>query len=167
MGVHHFKLSLLPRAHFERSGLPAPSVLTEAEIDRGESTETGWWSSIQPTEQALARLRQLCPTNQTWGETEEYTTSESWGSDLRIWWEHGRVWLITFRFSPGADDRSLLDRFVAVARDEHCLLLDGQNGSLFEPVDEIVSKHLQSSRAMQFIRDPKRAIIEAAEETPQ
>jgi hypothetical protein len=167
MGVHHFKLSMLPRAYFERSGSPIPSVLNEVEIDRGEGADAGWWSSIQPSEQALARLRQLCPTNNTWGEAEEYVTSETWGSDLRIWWEHGRVWSVTFRFSPVADDRTLLDRFVSIARDEQCLLLHRQTGSLLEPVDEIVTERLQSSRAMRFILDPERAIIEAATETPQ
>jgi hypothetical protein len=167
MGAHHFKLRMLPREHFERFGSPMPSVLAEEEIDRGESAEAGWWSSVQPSEQALARLRRLCPTNKTWGETEEYVTSETWGSDLRIWWEHGRVWSVTFRFSPVADARTLLDQFVTIARDEQCLLLEVQTGSLFEPYDEIVTARLQSSRAMRFVRDPHRAIMEAARETPQ
>lgn len=166
MGVHHFKLSLVPRAYFERLGSPVPPLLTDEDVDRGESAD-GWWSPLQPTEQAVSRLRQLCPTDKSWGETEEFVTSETWGSDLRIWREQGRVWLVTFRFSPAADDRALLDRFVAIARDEHCLLLDAETGSLFEPDDEVVTERLRGSRAMRFVRDPQSTIIEAARETPQ
>src|SRR5208337_1350788 len=147
MGVHHFKLSMVPRAYFERVGSSVPATLTEEDVDRGESVESGWWASAQPSSQALASLRQICPTDKSWGETEEFITSEPWGSDLRIWREHGRVWLVTFRFSPAVDDHTLLDRFVAIARDEDCLLLDAESGSLFEPDDKAVTEHLQKSRA--------------------
>jgi hypothetical protein len=154
MGVQHFKLSMVPKAYFERIGLPAPPMFTKDDIDRGERVDTGWWASIQPTPQALAGLRHICPTDKSWGETEEFVTSEPWGSDLRIWKELGRVWQVTFRFSPVADDRTLLDRFVSFARDEHCLLLDAETGSLFEPDFETVAEYLHRSRAMSFVRDP-------------
>ena len=167
MGVHHFKLSLVPRAYFERTGSPVPALLTDEDVDRGQKADTGWWSSAQPSEQALVRVRQICRTDKSWGETEEFVTSEPWGSDLRIWKEHGRVWQIGFRYSPTADDISLLREFVAIAREEHCLLLDSNTGALFEPDDAIVLEHLRSSRAMRFVRDPERTIIQAARETPQ
>ena len=167
MGVHHFKLSLLPKAYFQRIGLPVPSVLTAEDIDLGESVDTGWWSSLQPSEQAVTRLRRLCPADSSWGEPEAVVTTEPWGSDLRIWREQGRVWLVTFRFSPSADARALLDQFVAIARDEQCLLLDGQTGALFEPDDRAVSERLESSRAMRLVRDTRGAIIEASRETQQ
>ena len=158
---------MVPRAYFERVGSPVPSALTEQDIDIGHSEDAGWWSSVQPTSETLARLRHLCTTDNSWGETEEYVTSETWGSDLRIWKKQGRVWLVTFRFSPTSDDHTLLDRFVAIARDEHCLLLDAETGSLFEPDDEVVAERLRSSRAMRFVRDPRSTIIEAARRTPQ
>jgi hypothetical protein len=162
MGIHQFKLSMVPQAYFDRIGSPVPSMLTKEDIDRGERADTGWWASLQPTPQALTRLREICPNDKSWGETEEYVTSEIWGSDLRIWREKGRVWLLTFRFSPTADDRALLDRFVDIARDEHCLLLDSDTGSLFEPETEVVTEHLSRSTAMRFLRDPQSAISEAA-----
>jgi hypothetical protein len=167
MGVCHFKLSMVPRAYFERTGLPVPLVLTVEEIEHGENVKTGWWVPLQPTPQTLARLRKLCPYDQSWGETEEFVTREPWGSDIRIWKEQGRVWLVTFRFSPTADARTLLDQFVAIARDEHCLLLDADTGSLFEPDDTVVSERLRDSRAVRFAKDPQATIIEATRETPQ
>jgi len=167
MGIFHFKLSLVPRAYFERKGSLVPAVLAEMDVDQGESEEDGWWSSLQPTEQTLTRLRQLCLNDKSWDETEEFVTSETWGSDLRIWWEQGRVWLVTFRFSPMVDDRSLLDQFVAIARDEGCLLLDAETGSLFEPVDELVTERLRNSQAMRFVQAPQPTIIEAARKTLQ
>jgi hypothetical protein len=167
MGIHHFKLSMVPRAYFERIGSPVPSALSDEEVDRGENADTGWWSSFQPTEQALARLRHLCPINKSWGKTEEFVTSETWGSDLRIWNGQSRVWSVTFRFSPSTDDHTLLDQFVAIARGEHCLLLDDDTGFLFEPDDKVVAERLRNSRAMRFVRDPQSTTIKAAKETPQ
>jgi hypothetical protein len=161
MGIHHFTLYLVPRSFYERMDLPVPTTITEEDVERGESVDAGWWSPLQPTEQTLTRLRNLCPTKKSWGETEEFVTSEKWGSDLRIWKEHGRVWLVTFRFSPAADDHVLLDQFVAIARDEHCLLLDAETGSLFEPDDQMVAERLHASRAIRFVRDPQNTILES------
>lgn len=110
----------------------------------------------------MSQLRELCPTNTTWGETEEYVSNVDWGSDLRICWEHGHIWAIAFRFSPLADSRALLDRFVAIARDEQCLLLEERTRAVFEPADDLVSAHLQNSRAVRFMRDPQGTIIEGA-----
>src|SRR6266481_311613 len=90
MGLHQFKLSMLPRTYFDRIGSPVPAVLTKEDIDRGERADSGWWASLQPTPQALTSLRQLCPHEKSWGETEECVTSETSGSDLRIWKEQGR-----------------------------------------------------------------------------
>lgn len=165
MGVHHFKLSIVPREYFERIGLPVPSVLTAEEVDRGENANSGWWASLQPTAQALERLRHLCPTEKSWGETEEFVTGGTWGSELRIWREQGRVWLVTFSFSPTGDERILLDKFVTIAREEHCLLLDAETGSLFEPDETVVAERLRASRAMRFVRDPQSSIVEAATAT--
>lgn len=167
MGIHHFKLSMVPIAYFARIGSPVPVTLNEEDIDRATSTDDGWWPSLQPTPQALARLRSLCPTAKSWGETEEFVTSEPWGSDLRIWKERGRIWQVVFRFAPITDDLTLLNEFVAIAKDEHCLLLDTDTCMLFEPEAAVVAEHLRSSRAMRFVRDPQRVIIEAARETPK
>jgi len=167
MGSHHFELSMLPSAYFDRRGVPRPSALTEDDIDRGESPDTGWWSSDQPSEGAVSRLRQLCPIKKDWGETEERVTSETWGSDLRIWRERDQVWSVTFRFSPCVDERSLLDRFAAIARDERCLLLDRASGELFEPADATVSERLKTSRALRFAIDPRGTLIEAAAGTQE
>jgi hypothetical protein len=165
MGVHHFSLSMVPREYFERTGAPVPTVLTNEDIDRGENTTSGWWASLQPESQTLSRLRQLCPTDKSWGETEEFVTGGTWGSDLRIWKDQGRVWLVTFRFSPIADDRTLLNQFVAIARDEHCLLLDTDTGSLFEPDNTIVSERLRDLQAMRFACEPQATVLDAARRT--
>ena len=164
MAAFHFKLNLLPKAYFDGDCHSVPSRLTAEDIDRGEDPNTGWWSSHQPTPEALGRLRQLCLTDNSWGDTEEYVTSE-WGSDLRIWWEDGRVFSVTFRFAPRADNRSLLDQFLAIAREGHYLLWDSDTKAVFEPDDAVVIEHLRVSRAVLFLKDPARAILEAAKQS--
>lgn len=162
MGVHQFKLTLVPKERFR-----CPATVTEDEVDRIESEPGGWWALRQPAPETLDCLRQLCPNDKSWGETEEYRTSETWGSDLRIWKENERVWLVTFRYSPASDDLALLQRFAEIAREERCLLLDVQTGVLFEPDGETVMKHLRESRAMRFVSDPTGAIVDATKDTPQ
>jgi hypothetical protein len=48
MGVHHFSLSILPRAYFERNGSPVPLVLTEEDIDRSPAIRSGDCASAMP-----------------------------------------------------------------------------------------------------------------------
>lgn len=165
MGVHQFKLSLVPKSYYEHQHFDAPARLSPEEVERGGHPENGWWASSQPTAQMLGRLRALLPKDNSWGETEEFTTSAPWGSDLRIWKERDIIFGIDFRFSPTADSRSLLDCFVAIARESRCLLLEPETGSMFEPENSRVSEHLNSSRAMRFTRDPKGTIVKSAKDT--
>ncbi|CAN5710475.1 hypothetical protein BH09VER1_BH09VER1_44280 [soil metagenome] len=165
MAIYHFKLSMVPREYFELRGLPTPSVLSEEEQDRGETEGVGWWARRQPSPNVLAQLRSLCPYDQSWAESEKYATSHH--SDIQIWKGEGRVWAVAFRFSLNIGEYPLLDKFVTIAHDENCLLLEGVTRALFEPDGAIVAEHLNNSRAMHFARDPKSALIEAAKNTPQ
>lgn len=61
MAVFHFKLCLLPRSYFEASGSPIPTLLTEEDINRGESDEAGWWSRIQPSERGVVAIARALP----------------------------------------------------------------------------------------------------------
>jgi hypothetical protein len=163
MGVHHFKIRLVPLACFGRQ---LPVTLSESDLDRGEDTSSGWWALHPPSEDFLYRVRSLLPTAKPWpgGTVEEYVSDVDWGSDIRIWKDAGRVWGISFRFSPVADGWSLMQRFLQIARDGQCLLLEERSGALIEPDEGAVRERLASSRAMQFLRDPKSAILQSAKE---
>jgi len=100
MGVHHYKIALLPRAYY---GQQLPETLSEADVKRGEDVASGWWASHPPSARLLSSIRTLLLTDKSWGETEEYVSAGDWSSDVRIWKDAGRVWSITFRFSPVAD----------------------------------------------------------------
>lgn len=161
MGVHHFKLAVVPKAYF---GQQLPAVLSETDRDRGEDGTSGWWASHPPSEQFLSAIRALLPTDKSWGETEEYVSAGDWSSDVRVWKDAGKVWGITFRFSPVSDGWPLMQRFLAVVRDEQCVLVEERSGAVFEPEEQIVRERLTASRATQFVRDPKGTIVQAARE---
>ncbi len=161
MGVHQYKIELLPRAYFQQR---TPPTLSNADLERGQDFNSGWWASHPPSSRLISGLRTLLPTNKSWGETEEFITAGDWSSDMRIWRHEGRVWSITFRFSPAADGWPLMQKFLSIVRGEQCLLLDLGSGEIFEPDEEVVQDRLAKSRAMHFVRDPKGAIIQAAEE---
>lgn len=165
MGIHHFALSMVPREFFEHTSFPIPSVLGDDDTDRGENPANGWWSSAKLSSQILSRLRQLCSIDNSWGETEEFVTRGTWGSDLRIWRERGQIWQVTFRFSPVTDGRILLDQFIAIVRDANCLLLHPDTGLVIEPDDSKVAELLQDSPAVGFACDPQKALFEAARRT--
>jgi len=163
MGVHHYKLAVMPRAYF---GQQLPATMSEADIDRGEDTSLGWWAAHPPSDQFMAGIRDLLPHARPWpdGDVEEYVCSGDLGSDIRVWKKAGRVWRIAFRFSPVADAWPLMQRFLTLARDEQCLLLEERFGAVFEPDEKIVRERLVASRAMQFVRDPMGAIVQTAKE---
>jgi hypothetical protein len=161
MGVHHFKLTVVPRAYF---GERMPATLSEADIDRGEDIASGWWAGHPPSERFLTAIRVLLPTDKSWGETEEYVSADVWGSDVRVWKDAGRVWGVTFRFSPVTDGWPLMQRFLALVREERGVLLEERSGAVFEPDEEIVRERLVTSRAVQFVRDPEGTIVQAARE---
>jgi hypothetical protein len=156
MCVFHYKIKLVPRAYFE---LDIPSSLSETEIERG-----GWWAAHSPSARLLAALRTLLPKDQSWGETEEYVSGGDFGSDVRVSKDAGLIDDIEFRFSPVADAWSLMQRFLSVARDEQCVLLENESGAVLEPDEMIVRERLASSRAIEFSRDPAGTIVRAARE---
>jgi len=163
MGIFQYQVALLPRAYF---GKQLPAQLSDAEIERGEDVVSGWWASEPPTEHLLAAVRSLLPTDKSWpgGDVEEYVLGGDYSSDIRIWKEGGRTWGITFRFSPAANSWPLMQRFLSVARGEHCLLLEEKGGAVIEPEEEIVRERLLASRAMQFVDDPAGTVVQAASE---
>ena len=158
-GRYHYKINLLPRGCF---GDTRPVTLSEADVERGQNFTSGWWAFHPPSIQLLAALRKLLPTDKSWGETEEYISAENFGSDVRIWKNGEQVWGITFRFSPVADSWSLMQQFLAIARDEQCFLLEAASGVVIEPDEQTIRERLATSRAMQFVRDPAGTIVQAA-----
>ncbi len=161
MSVHHYELAVVPRAYI---GHQLPAKMSEADIQRGEDPSSGWWAAHPPSELFLSGIRALLPHARPWpgGDVEEYVCSGDWGADIRVWKDLGRVWHIAFRFSPSADAWPLMQRFLALARGEQCLLLEDWSGIVFEPDEKIVRERLVSSLAMQFFHDPMGAIVHSA-----
>ena len=58
MGVHHYKISLLPSVFFSEH---LPKTLSDANVDHGQDPTTGWWATNPPTERLLAAVRTLLP----------------------------------------------------------------------------------------------------------
>ena len=162
MGVHHYKVELVPRAHFESRGLPIPPAITEGEMEQGQSLVSGWWAAHPPSSQLLSGLRSLLPLDKSWGETEEFVSTDDWGSDVRIWKENGKVWSITFRFSPVVDGWPLLRQVLSFAQSEKCLLLEVESGTVLEPDEKSLRERLLASQAMRFVRDPMGTILKTA-----
>lgn len=161
MAVFHYKLRLLPRAHF---GLQFPQVLAGEQIDFGEEDNTGWWALHPPSAKLLAELRALLPLDKSWpgGQVEEYTTSPEYGSDIRIWKTGSEVHAITFRFSVVTDKWLLMQRFLEIARNGDCLLREDETGRVFEPDEQAVKERFVVSRAMRYCRDPEGTVMQAA-----
>jgi hypothetical protein len=57
-----------------------------------------------------------------------------------------------------------MKQFLAIAQEEHCLLLEGRTGAVIEPDEDIVRERLAASLAGQFVRDPTSTTIQAARE---
>jgi len=161
MGVHQYKLALLPRGYF---GEQMPAMLSEADVDLGQDTNSGWWACHPPTARLLAGVRELLPVDKSWGETEEYVSVGDLNSDLRIWKDDGKVWGITFRFSPATDSWALMQKFLSIAQEEHCLLLEQDTSAVLAPDEAVVRQRLAASRAMQFLHDPAGTLANAARE---
>jgi hypothetical protein len=166
VGIHQFKLSMIPRAFLKERPEFAGGAWSDEQLAAVEDEESGCWVGRQPTPAMVTELRSLLPRDTSWGEVEEFRSEGTWGSDLRIWRDDaGRVWGITLRFSPVADKPDVLLQYVAAAESEDCVLYDEESGAVLEPRAEQVLPHLQKSRAMRFMAAPKDAILEAAAET--
>ena len=157
MSLFHFKIELLPAAYFSGG---RPATLSGNDIDRGNDEHSGWWAMYPPSDRLLEKLRALLPKNESWGDVEEYVSPKPHGSDIRIWKdEAGRVSIISFRYSLGADDWSLMERFITIAREENCLLVvEGDGGAVMNPEAAVVLEEFKKSRAMRFFRDPSAGL---------
>jgi hypothetical protein len=151
MGAHHYQLALLPRAFAD-----------DASDDLWERDDL--WSE-QPPSALLRELRSLLPNETSWGEVEEFDTADDWGSDLRICHDgqrDGPVESIVFRFSPVADSREVLERFLTTAARHGLLVYARASRCILQPRIEIVERDLKQSTAYRFISDPGAALLEAA-----
>jgi hypothetical protein len=134
MSVFHFKLVLVPGACFLERAVLAGTTLTAEQRDPGESPGAGWWYAHPPSPDLLGQLRLLLPIARSWVQNGEYVSADQWGADLRIWKTNGKVWHITFRFSPIAGCWPQFQRFLAVAEAEECWLVEARSGQLLEPM---------------------------------
>jgi len=57
-----------------------------------------------------------------------------------------------------------MQRFLALARDEGCLLFEESSSAVIKPDEEIVRERLAKSQALRFVRDPSGTIVQAARE---
>jgi len=149
MGAHHYQLALLPSAFAD-----------DASDDLWERDDL--WSE-QPPSALLRELRNLLPNETSWGEVEEFESADDWGSDLRIWHDcqrDGPVESIVFRFSPVADSREVLERFLTTAARHGLLVYARASRCILQPRIEIVEQDLKQSTAYRFISDPGAALLD-------
>ena len=120
-------------------------------------------------ETLLQGLRLLCPIENHWSDTEEYLSeSDPFPSKLQIYKEEGgTVSAVYFKYSLASDPLGLLEKFMLLARQHHCLLLEVTSKALMEPTRQIVIPHLLQSRAMQFVQNPTETILQAAREVQE
>ncbi|WP_422910648.1 hypothetical protein ACOCLD_01980 [Pseudomonas sp. MAC6] len=133
MAAFHYKLEIVPRAFL---GEPAINHVSLDKIQEGLSP---WENSSEPNEQFLIAVRGLLPIEHSWGETEEYVSPADYGSDIRLWWENGRLENIEFRFNPYSDPWSLMQDFLQVVREASYMLVEVRTGEVLVP-EEIVLK---------------------------
>lgn len=151
MGAHHYQLALIPLAFAD-----------DASDDIWERDDL--WSEPPPSA-LLWELRSLLPKETSWGEVEEFESEADWGSDLRIWHagqRDGPVESIVFRFSPVADGREVLERFLTTARRHGLFVYARASRCILQPRIENVERDLKQSTAYLFISDPGAALVEAA-----
>ena len=156
MGAHHYQLALLPSAFAD-----------DASDDLWEVDDH--WPE-QPPSTLLFELRSLLPNETSWGFVEEFESENDWGSDLRIFHDdqpddderNGPVFSIVFRFSPVADSREVLERFLTTARQHGLLVYARESRRILQPTIEIVEPDLKQSTAYRFISDPYGALSAAA-----
>jgi hypothetical protein len=99
------------------------------------------------------------------GDVEEFESENDWGSDLRTFHDRqldGPVESNVFRFSPVADNREVLERFLTTARRHGLVVYARASRCILQPRIEIVERDLKQSMASRFISDPYAAISEAA-----
>jgi len=151
MGAHHYQLALVPSAFAD-----------DLSDDLWERDDL--WSE-QPAITLLRELRSLLPKDTSWADVEEFESENDWGSDLRIFRDgqrDGPVESIVFRFSPVADSREVLERFLTTARRHGLLVYARASQRIMQPKIEIVERDLKQSTAYRFISDPGAALSEAA-----
>ena len=133
MGIHQHPFILVPRHFFEARREPVPGSLSIDQRDAIEDLDAGWWTYDPPSEELLLSLRSLFPCDTSWSGCEQYESKYQWGSDVQIWNDEGRVFLIQYRVAPVAQEWQSFHDFVSFATDHHCLLLDAHDGCLQEP----------------------------------
>ena len=155
MGIYHYTVQIAPRSW--RDGRSSDAV-SAAELKKGIDF---WACHEPPTSSFLAKVRALLPLDRSWGDTEEYQSRAQFGSELRIWKDDSKIWLVEFKYSPVADNLSLLHELVAAARHEDYLLVEVESGAVLVPQEHVVQQHLLNSRAWKFAQDPEATFHEA------
>lgn len=155
MGIYHYTVQIAPRRWTDGR---SSETVSAAELKEG----IDFWAHHEPPSSAfLAKVRALLPLDRSWGDTEEYQSRAQFGSELRIWKDGANIWLVEFRYSPVADDLSLLCELVAAARHEDYLLVEVESGTVLVPQEHVVLQHMSNSRAWKFAQDPKATLLEA------
>lgn len=148
MAIVHYKLEIVPLGSF---GLKlhehVPSESLRAGLDP-------WPGTIQPLPEVVERLRKLLPVNTSWGEVEEFESSNEWGSDLRIWNEGLRVENIEFRHSPLSDPWALMRKFLEIVQTGNYVLVEGISGLLLRADETEIASRIISSRAWKISGPP-------------
>ena len=153
MGIFHYKLEIVPKQYVETFADPLPKDL----LNNGLLP----WLQVKPNEEMLNNLRVLLPNDNSWpgGDVEEYVTNNEWGSDCRIWKENGRVESIEFRYSPGADNWDLMEKFIGIVKKCEYKLVNLRSGKVLNPEEYEIKYDISKSVAIKFLKDPEGTIL--------
>ena len=158
MGVHHYKLDIVPEALAIRY-LDKPHEFDLNEVEPFEH--------IPPPQPLLARLRNMLPRENSWGPCEEFETGDKWGSDLRIL--HDReprsdspVMSIQFRYSALVYEIELLKAFLGIVSDHGHWLYSVGTGQFLKPEFEGVLADFKQTDAFRALDDFEGAMVDAA-----
>ena len=133
----------------------------EPEFEDGLSIQ--WWLSLN------LDINELLPTLQQFGELQEWTARtaglRSYGdtetNDITVSFdpETNKVQELSCRIDLRKIDKKFLKKFLSLAIQYNCLLMDSQ-GRVYEPTLESLVKAIQLSNANRFVSDPEQFLYD-------
>jgi hypothetical protein len=161
MGIHHFRIEVLP---FDDE---TEYCRLLEEDSKEDSEEPRYWRE-QPDPSGLQQLRSLFPIDKTWGPCEEFlSTNGSWQSDLRIWHfddDLNDVSYIVIRISVFEDFVTLISDLAKIAQRFGWFIGIPNSGRVIPPLPELLLEHLRTCSASRFARNPGGTLAEIARE---
>jgi hypothetical protein len=140
MAGYHYKLQIVPKI--------------AASFD-----ESNYWKSEQPDSTMLSAFRSLLPTDNTWGETEEFRSKANY-SVLYIWWNSEKVWSILFEYAPTEDKPDdLLNNVLSLCQEFGYYLYSEDTKNVLSPNKRDLWQDFKQCRQFTIYKDRLSAFL--------